>query len=214
MVRKGSPVRVRQRAPQEPAAYGGFRRSGAASSLGRMGRYGSVGSSWRPEGMLRPGADCRQNRGGSLSALCADTRRAFERHPARAPAAVAGEGASVPVRGLDELDDDCWAVLATTRVRLVPVAGVAGAVRAPTDRAAQVVIADARKGRALTAASRRRHDRSARPPRGNRCAQGQQLPAARPRPRPSQQGRLNRTLSGRGTRHAAWRQPASSAARA
>jgi hypothetical protein len=86
-----------------------------------------------------------------------------ERHPARALAAVAGEGASVLVRGLDELDDDCWAVLATTRVRLVPVADVAGAVRAPTDRAVQVVIADARKGRALTAAKRRRELASVKP---------------------------------------------------
>jgi hypothetical protein len=42
MVRKGSPVRVRQRALKEPAGNGGFRRSGAASWLGRIGRYGSV----------------------------------------------------------------------------------------------------------------------------------------------------------------------------
>jgi PAS domain S-box-containing protein len=71
-------------------------------------------------------------------------------------AAAASEGASVHVLGLEELGDECWAVLTDAHVRLRRVRDVAGAVRALTDEAAQVVIADARHGRALTAAIRRR----------------------------------------------------------
>jgi PAS domain S-box-containing protein len=69
---------------------------------------------------------------------------------------VAGDGATVLLLGLEELGDDCWAVLAAARVELVRVPDVTAAVRALTDGAAQVIISDARHGRALTAAVRRR----------------------------------------------------------
>jgi hypothetical protein len=42
MVRKGSPVRVRQRALQKPAANGGFRHLRRGRVAGCIGRYGSV----------------------------------------------------------------------------------------------------------------------------------------------------------------------------
>jgi PAS domain S-box-containing protein len=71
---------------------------------------------------------------------------------------MAGEGASVLLLGLEELGDESWAVLAETRVRLVRVPDVAAVVRALTDQASQVVIADARHGRALTAAVRGRRE--------------------------------------------------------
>jgi PAS domain S-box-containing protein len=71
---------------------------------------------------------------------------------------MAREGASVVLLGLDELGDESWAVLAEARVRLVRVPDVAAVVRALTDQASQVVIADARHGRALTAAVRGRRE--------------------------------------------------------
>jgi PAS domain S-box-containing protein len=72
--------------------------------------------------------------------------------------AVAGEGASVLLLGLEHVPDESWAVLKKAGIRILRVADVAGAVRALTDQAAQVVIADARHGRALTAAVRGRHE--------------------------------------------------------
>ena len=60
--------------------------------------------------------------------------------------------------GLEELGDECWAVLAAAQVRLVRVADVADAVSAVADQAAQVVIAGARDGPALSAAIRRRRE--------------------------------------------------------
>ncbi len=71
---------------------------------------------------------------------------------------MAREGASVLLLGLEELGDESWAVLAEARVRLVRVPDVAALVRALTDQASQVVIADARHGRALTAAVRGRRE--------------------------------------------------------
>jgi PAS domain S-box-containing protein len=82
----------------------------------------------------------------------------IDHDPARTLAAVAGDGATVVLLGLDDVDESCWAVLDAARVGLVRTANVDGAVRALTDRAAQVVIADARHGRPLTAAIRRRRD--------------------------------------------------------
>lgn len=49
-------------------------------------------------------------------------------------------------------------MLAEARVRILRVADVAAAVRALTDQASQVVIADARHGRALTVAVRGRRE--------------------------------------------------------
>jgi hypothetical protein len=49
MVRKGSPVRVRQRALRNPAAYGGFRRKDAASFPGHIGRYPGARGDGSPE---------------------------------------------------------------------------------------------------------------------------------------------------------------------
>jgi CheY-like chemotaxis protein len=63
--------------------------------------------------------------------------------------------------GLEQVSDDCWAVLAAAGISLFRVADASGAVRALTEHEAQVVIADARSGRALTAAVRARRDRSA-----------------------------------------------------
>ena len=113
MVRKGSPVRVRQRALRKPAANGGFRRSGAASLLGRMGRYGSV---WKHSGdalRLPPSAagcghgrfDCplgTRNRSARLGAAAnAATRRngpcTRSRPRLWAPAMSAPETSSLPM---------------------------------------------------------------------------------------------------------------------
>src|SRR5829696_1578857 len=78
--------------------------------------------------------------------------------PARVLEGVAGEGASVLVLGLEELGDESWAVLAAAGVNLARVASASDAVRALTDDAAEVVIADARQGAALAAAVRARHE--------------------------------------------------------
>jgi PAS domain S-box-containing protein len=78
--------------------------------------------------------------------------------PAKALEEVAGEGASVVVLGLEALGDECWTVLTAAGVRLVRVADVAGALGALHGQVAQVVIADAQRGRALTAAVRGRHE--------------------------------------------------------
>jgi hypothetical protein len=82
----------------------------------------------------------------------------IDHDPARTLAAVARDRATVVLLGLEEVDEGCWAVLDAAQVELVRMATVDGAVRALTDRAAQVVIADARHGLPLTAAIRRRHD--------------------------------------------------------
>ena len=78
-----------------------------------------------------------------------------DRQPARTLQAVAADDATVVLLGLENLDDECWAGLAHAGVRLVRAADVTGAVRALREQAAQVVIADASHGRALTAAMRR-----------------------------------------------------------
>lgn len=84
----------------------------------------------------------------------------LDRHPARALSGVVGGEASVLLLGLNELSDDCWAVLAAAGIGLVRVADVAGVVRALTDQSAQVVIADARRAPALTSAVRARRELS------------------------------------------------------
>jgi PAS domain S-box-containing protein len=82
----------------------------------------------------------------------------IDRKPARALEEVAVDGASVVVLGLESLGDDCWAVLTAAGLRLVLVADVAGALDALRDHVAHVVVADARRGRALTAAVRGRRE--------------------------------------------------------
>jgi DNA-binding response OmpR family regulator len=82
-------------------------------------------------------------------------------HTPRVLTAAGAEGASVLVLGLEELGDECWAVLAAAGVQVMRVADVGSAVDALSDRAAQVVIAEAAHGRALTAAIRRRRDLAA-----------------------------------------------------
>ena len=62
--------------------------------------------------------------------------------------------------GLEDVPDESWAILAHARIRVVRVADVAAAVRALTDQTSQVVIADARHGRGLTAAVRGRSELS------------------------------------------------------
>jgi PAS domain S-box-containing protein len=81
-----------------------------------------------------------------------------DRTSVRALEDVAGEGATVVVLGLEQLGEESWAVLTAAGVRLVRVADLAGALGALRHQVAQVVIADAPRGRALTAVVRRRHD--------------------------------------------------------
>jgi PAS domain S-box-containing protein len=81
----------------------------------------------------------------------------IDRHPVRATEGAAPD-ASVLLLGLDDLADECWAALAAAWVRVVRVADVAEAIAALTDRTAQVIVAEARHGRALTAAIRGRRD--------------------------------------------------------
>jgi PAS domain S-box-containing protein len=71
---------------------------------------------------------------------------------------VAGQDATVLLLGLDELGDESWAVLATAGVGVARVGSTSDAVRALTDHAAEVVIADARHGPALAAAVRARRE--------------------------------------------------------
>ncbi len=77
---------------------------------------------------------------------------------ARALVDVARDGPSVIVLGLHAFGDDCWSVLETAGVRLVRVGTLDGALRALRASAAQVVIADADRGPALTAAVRKDDD--------------------------------------------------------
>ena len=77
---------------------------------------------------------------------------------ARALVEVARDGPSVIVLGLHAFGDDCWSVLETAGVRLVRVGTLDGALRALRASAAQVVIADADRGPALTAAVRKDDD--------------------------------------------------------
>jgi PAS domain S-box-containing protein len=78
--------------------------------------------------------------------------------PARALSGVASDGANVLVLGLEEFAGDCWAILETAGVGVVHVADVPAAIRALGEQAAQVVIASAGQGRALTAAVRDRRE--------------------------------------------------------
>jgi hypothetical protein len=79
MVRKGSPVRVRKRALQEPAASGGFRRSSAASVVGTWAAMEAFGSAWRIPTLLPSSADCRRGWPlaliGETIGVTGDTRR-------------------------------------------------------------------------------------------------------------------------------------------
>src|SRR5215211_5895511 len=87
-----------------------------------------------------------------------ERRAGFDQRPARVLEGAAGAGASVLLLGLEELGEECWAVLRAAGVRLARVASVAAAVRALTDQQAEVVIADARQGPALAAEVRARHE--------------------------------------------------------
>jgi len=81
-----------------------------------------------------------------------------DRRHAKVLESMADEGASVLLLGLEELGDECWAVLATAGIRLTPVASASDAIRALTDHAAEVVLADARQGTLLTSAVRARRE--------------------------------------------------------
>jgi PAS domain S-box-containing protein len=81
---------------------------------------------------------------------------ALDPRPVSAFEPVAGETATVLLLGLEELGDAYWAVLAAMGVRLIRVADIGGVQRALSAQAAQVVIVDARRGRALTDALRGR----------------------------------------------------------
>jgi PAS domain S-box-containing protein len=74
--------------------------------------------------------------------------------PARALEGVASEGERVLLLGLDVLEGRCWSALAAADVELVRVGDVAATIEALRDRVAQVVIASADHGGALTAAVR------------------------------------------------------------
>ncbi|HET6551334.1 MAG TPA: hypothetical protein VFG79_22900, partial [Solirubrobacter sp.] len=74
--------------------------------------------------------------------------------PSRALAHVATDGTRVLLLGLDELGDDCWAVLAAAGIEVARVADVPDAIRALREPVPQLVIADAAQGGALTAAVR------------------------------------------------------------
>jgi CheY-like chemotaxis protein len=78
--------------------------------------------------------------------------------PQDALAAVAGEGQSVLLLGLEDVGAREWAVLEEGGVRIVRVGDVTAALAALTERVAQVVIADPRDGPALTRAVRARQD--------------------------------------------------------
>jgi PAS domain S-box-containing protein len=83
-----------------------------------------------------------------------------ERRRSAALEGVAAEGASVLLLGLEELGDECWAVLEAAGVGLARVGSVSDAVRALADQAAEVAIADARQGPELASAVRARRDLS------------------------------------------------------
>src|SRR4051794_10663390 len=93
-----------------------------------------------------------------------DARRARQRgvnaarRSRRALAAFSDGSARVLVVGLHNLADGCWAVLTDAGIEVIRVARVAEAIEALSDPAAQVVIAGADQGRALTAGVRARRE--------------------------------------------------------
>src|SRR3954470_23150606 len=86
------------------------------------------------------------------------TARGLEGYPARALIGVAVDDARVVVMGLQDLDAACWSVLADAGIELVRVSDVAAAIEALLGPAADVVIAGADHGRALTTAVRARRE--------------------------------------------------------
>jgi len=84
--------------------------------------------------------------------------RDAERRAIRALQRDAGERAGVLLLGMEDVGDRPWDVLTGAGLGLVRVADVPDAVRALTERAAQVVIADADNGPALTRVVRARPD--------------------------------------------------------
>src|SRR4051794_11147475 len=93
-----------------------------------------------------------------------DARRARQRgvnaarRSRRALAAFSDGSARVLVVGLHNLADGCWAVLTDAGIEVIRVARVAEAIEALSDPAAQVGIAGAGQGRALTAGVRARRE--------------------------------------------------------
>jgi PAS domain S-box-containing protein len=65
-----------------------------------------------------------------------------------------GTDASVVLLGLESVDDEAWAVLKASGLRLVHAGDEREAVRALSDQAAQIVLADVRRGPALIRAVR------------------------------------------------------------
>ena len=83
---------------------------------------------------------------------------AVDTQPARALATVAGEGACVLALGLQDCDEDRWAVLAAAGVRLIGVAELTDAMRVLSDERPEVVITSARHAHDLIAAVRGRRE--------------------------------------------------------
>lgn len=77
---------------------------------------------------------------------------------ARALRAVASDGPTVLLLGMEDVHDDCWAVLEEAGVQLKRVEDVAGALCALTEVGAPVVIAGARWARALITEVRGRRE--------------------------------------------------------
>ena len=78
------------------------------------------------------------------------------RDPARALKDTGAKAARVLLIGLEELHDDCWAVLVDAGIRLERADDVAGALRALIARPIPVVIAGAPWAESLMPAVRRR----------------------------------------------------------
>jgi PAS domain S-box-containing protein len=78
--------------------------------------------------------------------------------PTHALSQLASEGATVCLLSVEPCGHGCWSVLKTAGVRLLKVRDVPGAIRALSDPAVQVVVADAGHGAELTAALRARED--------------------------------------------------------
>jgi len=72
--------------------------------------------------------------------------------------AAAAEKASVVLLGMEEIEDESWAVLGAAGIRLLRAPDLRSALRALENEIAQVVIVDAARARALTDALRGRHD--------------------------------------------------------
>src|SRR3954468_1596959 len=83
-------------------------------------------------------------------------RATLHRRPEDLLTAVAVPGERIVLLGLDELDEEAWAVLTAVPLELVRVPDAGAAQRALADGQAQVAIADVRVGAELARAARAR----------------------------------------------------------